>query len=241
MRKPSKFEIANLQSRLVRWFALEGRSFPWRKRSATLYQQILAEVLLQRTRAQVVARFLPKFLNYYPSWKRLATASEADLREFLQPLGLWRRRASSLLALAKAVAAKNGRFPKTRSEIESLPAVGQYICNAILLFANRRPEPLLDVNMARVIERCFGPRGLVDLRYDPQLQAVSRLVVSGPRAVIINWAILDLAALICTERLPRCIDCPLRGRCDFYKSGSIVLRTGTSRRRGLPLPGQLIG
>jgi A/G-specific adenine glycosylase len=218
MRQPSKREIGRVRARLDAWFAAKGRSFPWRKRGATLYEQIVPEVLLQRTRAEVVAGFFPRFKQRYPSWKRLARATETDLRALLRPLGLWRRRASSLLKLAQIVAANNGRFPKTRSEIESLPAVGQYICNAVLLFANRQAEPLLDVNMARVLERCFGPRRLADIRYDPQLQTISRLLVSGPRAIEINWAILDLAAMVCVERRPRCSDCPIRRQCDFYKA-----------------------
>jgi A/G-specific adenine glycosylase len=206
-----------MQALLHAWYASKGRPFPWRNRSASLYKQILTEVLLQRTRADVVAKFLPRFVRRYSSWKQLAKATEEDLREWLQPLGLWRRRASSLVKLAQVVAANNGRFPHARPDIELLPAVGQYVCNAVMLFANRQAEPLLDVNMARVLERCFGPRRLVDIRYDPQLQEVSRLMVSGPRAIELNWAILDLAAMVCTQRLPHCPECPLRHHCDFYR------------------------
>ena len=115
------------------------------------------------------------------------------------------------------MSARNGQFPKRRLEIEALPAVGQYICNAILLFSGGQAEPLLDINMARVIERCFGPRNLVDIRYDPQLQRISRLIVSGPRAIEINWAILDLAATRCRKDLPHCCSCPLRRICDFNR------------------------
>jgi A/G-specific adenine glycosylase len=217
MRKPSRHEVGHLRVRLSAWFAAKGRSFPWRKRTATLYEQIVTEVLLQRTRAEVVAAFFPRFKQRYPSWKGLARATETDLRVLLRPLGLWRRRASSLLKLARVVARNKGRFPRTRSEIEALPSVGQYICNAVLLFANRQAEPLLDVNMARVLERCFGLRRLADIRYDPELQAISRLLVSGPHAIEINWAILDLAAMVCVARLPRCSDCPIKRQCGFYK------------------------
>jgi len=217
MRRPSKHAITQMQALLVAWFASKGRPFPWRKRTATVYERIVSEVLLQRTRAEVVAKCFPRFMRRYPSWKKLAKAAEVDLRGWLQPLGLWRRRASSLVKLAQAMAAKNGRFPRSRVDIELLPAVGQYVCNAVMLFANRHAEPLLDVNMARVLERCFGPRRLADIRYDPQLQKAARLMVSGPRAIELNWAILDLAAMVCTQKLPRCPECPIRRHCDFYQ------------------------
>jgi A/G-specific adenine glycosylase len=214
MRRPSKREISLLQSNLVAWFASERRPFPWRRPNATVFERIVSEVLLQRTRAEVVARFLPQFLRSYPSWNCLAKAREKDLQKRLQPLGLWRRRASSLRRLAIAMAETNGRYPQSRAEIESLPGVGQYISNAIMLFRHGQPEPLLDVNMVRVLERCFGKRRLADIRYDSDLQEISRLVVSGPKAVEVNWAILDLASLICIQRTPRCGKCPLQKLCD---------------------------
>lgn len=200
---------------LLTWYLRHGRSFPWRRKRATLYQSVLAEVLLQRTQAATVARFFQTFLERYPSWQAIAEAEIDEIGSLLRPIGLWRRRAASLSALAKAMAAKNGRFPSTRSEIEALPGVGQYIANSILMFAHRQPEPLLDVNMARVIERLFGPRKLVDIRFDPGLQAASRVIVRGKNAVELNWAILDLAATVCTTSKPACIECPLLRFCRF--------------------------
>jgi len=113
------------------------------------------------------------------------------------------------------MADRNGKFPRKRDEIEKLPGVGQYVCNAVLLFTKEQAAPLLDVNMARVLERCFGPRKLADIRYDMELQQLSYLLVSGPKAIEINWAILDLAAKVCTRSSPHCGDCPLAKICDF--------------------------
>ena len=89
-----------MQRQLLRWFKTHGRSFPWRKRGRSVYQLVLPEILLQRTRAEVVATFLPGFLRRYRSWSSLALATETDLRTYLKPLGLWRRRASVLVLLA---------------------------------------------------------------------------------------------------------------------------------------------
>ena len=208
-----KMSIRKFQFRLLGWFGSHGRDFVWRKHQATLYHKVIAEILLQRTRADVVGRFLPQFLLRFPSWTKLALASEEDLGQYLHPLGLWRRRAASLKKLAAEMAPRNGYFPQTRVEIELLPGVGQYIANAIMLFCHGAAEPLLDVNMARVLERYFGPRTLVDIRYDPYLQNLAHAVLTATDAVSMNWAILDLAALVCTSRQPRCGDCPLTSNC----------------------------
>src|SRR5688500_1453567 len=100
MNLPPAKDVAWFQRRLLRWFKRHGRRFPWREESATVYVKILSEVLLQRTRAEVVAGFLPEFVRQFPSWDVLATATEEDLRRYLQPIGLWRRRAASLERLA---------------------------------------------------------------------------------------------------------------------------------------------
>ena len=203
------------RQRLMKWFAVHGRDFPWRASSANNYTKVVSEVLLQRTRAEVIGAFLPKFLRTYPSWRRLGRASQKELGECLKPLGLWRRRAISLHRLGREMAARNGRFPKTRDEIEDLPNVGQYIANAVLLFCHNAPEPLLDVNMARVLERFFGPRDLADIRHDPYLQFLARQVVLDDDPVLVNWALLDHATLVCKIANPLCDQCPVRSRCMY--------------------------
>jgi len=222
MRSPSRQDIVWFRRRLRSWFIKNHRSLPWRKDSASDYIKIVSEVLLQRTRAEVVAAFLPGFLKLYPSWKAIASGNPSDLRKRLKPIGLWRRRSASLESLATEMAKRRGDFPQNREEIEKLPNVGQYIANAVLLLCHGEPEPLLDVNMARVLERFFGPRKLADIRYDPYLQSLAKAVVNCRDPVLMNWAILDHATLICKIAAPRCLDCPLLSRCRFAKDNSII-------------------
>jgi A/G-specific adenine glycosylase len=208
-------QIAAFQRRLLKWYKTEHRRFPWRNSAAGIYAKVVAELLLQRTRAETVANFFPAFIKRYPSWKALAQTDENALRAYLQPIGLWRRRSQTLINLAHEMVRRRGIMPTDRTAIEALPGVGQYIANAIELFAHGTPRPLLDVNMARVLERHFGPRQLLDIRYDPYLQTLAHDVVTGPSAQVLNWAILDLAATICKIARPSCNECPLRKTCQY--------------------------
>jgi len=210
---PAPRTLAGFRRGLLGWFQENGRKFPWRKVSASNYQYIVAEVLLQRTRAETVADFFPKFIEEFPSWKKLGAVSVVRLQGYLRPIGLWRRRATSIQALARAMAKRNGRFPKNREAIEELPGIGQYIANAVLLFCHGEAQPLLDANMARVLERVFGPRHLADIRYDPYLQKLALEVVQCKEARKLNWAILDLAATTCRTNRPHCDECPLMSTC----------------------------
>jgi len=209
-------DIQLFRKTLIRWYEAFGRQFPWRRPRAPRFHQVVSEVLLQRTRAETVAAFWPTFLSRFPAWSSLATASTGEVETLLKPIGLSAQRAPRLKALATAIAARSGRFPATRDELEALPGVGQYIANAVFLFCHDKPHPLVDVNMARVLERFFGPRKLADIRYDPYLQQLAHAVVAGKISHKLNWAILDLAATVCKLRAPLCDKCPLSALCRYY-------------------------
>lgn len=213
---PAYQEIRVLIEFLLDWYAHNTRQYPWRAKTATLYQKVVAEILLQRTRADTVALFLPKFYVQFPSWKELSISDQEDLRQFLYPLGLWKQKAKTLRELANEMVSREGQFPNDYNEIRDLPGIGQYIANAIAVFNFKEPRPLLDVNMARVLERYFGPRKLADIRDDPYIQNLAYTVVlASDNFVSINFAILDLAALICKKE-PLCYQCPVKTGCKFW-------------------------
>lgn len=214
-----KRKLTSLAKDLKDWAKANGRDFPWRSSNAGTYQQVVVEVLLQRTTATAVAGCFEAFVAKYPDWSQLAAAKVEDLEEFLKPLGLWRRRAQSLLGIARYAAQNHGHFPSDPNEHRHVPAVGQYVSNAILQFQHGRAAPLLDVNMARVIERFVRPRKLADIRHDRWLQEAAHWFVRrGSQEV--NWAVLDFAALVCRARNPLCPACPVKNRCDYFKKGN---------------------
>jgi A/G-specific adenine glycosylase len=213
-------KIRWLQNYLLKWYAISGRHFPWRNKSITNYQAVIAEVLLQRTKAETVAKFYVQFIKDYPNWKSLADAKLKDLELYLMPVGLYRQRAKRLQNLAIEMVRRNGRLPQNREELESIPFMGQYIANAVELVVFNKPSPLIDVNMARVLERFFGPRKMADIRYDPELQELAYMLVKHKDAKLINWAVLDYAALVCRAQRPICTNCTHKMMCQYFHSQS---------------------
>lgn len=221
-RRIAKSKIALFQEKILVWFEGSGRHhFAWRKEGLTPYRIVIAEVLLQRTKAETIGKFYLPFLLSFPSWETIAITDIYVLEQHLKPVGLYRQRAKRLKDLALEMVRRKGHFPVEREALEQIPFLGQYIVNAIELQIFDKPSPLLDVNMARVLERYFGERQMADIRYDPYLQSLATKVVNHLRSKEVNWAILDFAAIICQARKPKCEICLLSNTCMFYKKSLI--------------------
>lgn len=211
-------KVNEFQEKLLDWYNANARRFPWRNKSITNYQAVIAEVLLQRTKAETVSKFYTDFIKNYPNWLSLAKADLSEISDYLKPIGLYNQRAGRLQKLAIEMVKRNGRLPRDRADLESIPFIGQYIANAVELVIFNQPSPLVDVNMGRVLERYFGPRQMADIRYDPYLQDLAYKIVNHAKTKELNWAILDFAALICQARRPKCEVCFLKNICQNFKN-----------------------
>jgi A/G-specific adenine glycosylase len=200
---------------LRRWYGSHGRDFAWRHWRDE-YRLAVVEVLLQRTRAEVVAEFIDDFLREFPDWESLARTPIPRLEEVLLPIGLHRRRAAALSALARAVVTG---APLT----DAAPGVGQYISRAVAVAADGARLAMVDANFVRVLHRAFAGPWMADYRFDPRLQGLAQAVVDdGWDAREVNWAILDLGSLVCKPRSPRCEECPLSGYCNYATAAAIT-------------------
>src|SRR5690606_18127586 len=183
-----------LRRRLRRWYQRNGRMLPWRDASAGAYEQVVSEVLLQRTRAETVAAILPAFLERYPSWEVLAGAEEEELEQFLVPIGLWRRRARSLLALARKLASEGFVFPSEEQELLGWPAIGPYVAAAVQIFVHDKPAALIDEGVARLLGRAYECRTRADIRADKALRGLAGEICGGRDSRGLHGGGLDAVA-----------------------------------------------
>ena len=199
---------------LIDWYGNNGREYPWRKNRAP-YKILIAEIMLQRTKADQVAPVYLSFLKEFPDSERLSQASKEEIAGYFSKLGLIRR-AGLIESLGKELLARfGGKVPKSREELMSLPSVGEYMTDAVLCFAFGEDVAVVDSNVCRIIGRIFDLKAKGEARRDPQFrQAVNKLLPSG-KAKQFNWAIIDLGASICTPRKPSCNECPVSSICHF--------------------------
>ena len=196
---------------LTRWGRRNARAYPWRE-ELPLWQALIAEVMLQRTRAEQVVPTFNQFRERYPSPAALAQASEGELAQLMKPLGLrWRGRL--LHRLAQHILRLDGALPREQAALEALPSVGPYSAAATLsLHANLRAV-LIDSNIVRVLCRLVGAAYDGETRRKPWLRDLAE-AMTPPRAHRdYNYAVLDLAALVCLPRIPKCDECPILRWC----------------------------
>lgn len=205
--------------RLLRWFRRHGRDLPWR-RTRDPYAVLVSEFMLQQTQVARVETYWPRFLARFPTVEALATARPRAVRESWEGLGYYRR-AANLHALARVVTAEHeGAIPADPAALQRLPGIGRYTAGAVASFAFERAEPAVDTNVARVLTRAFHPRARGAAGDRKLWQTAAALHTrNGRSAWAFNQAIMELGALICTARIARCGECPVRGECRTGKKG----------------------
>jgi A/G-specific adenine glycosylase len=205
--------------RLRKWSVEHRRKFPWRE-SGDPYLVLLAEVMLQRTQAAQVAGNFARLVQAFPSVESLAAVPLRELSDAMSPLGL-AKRAGTLHRMAEQIVERHdGRIPTSYSELSKLSGVGRYIASATLCFAFRQQVAIVDANVIRVFSRYFGfvPTGPKP-RDDERLWQIATILLPRGGAGEFNYTLLDLAAITCTSRHPRCTDCPLAVRCSYWLVG----------------------
>lgn len=216
--------------RLLAWYRRHRRDLPWR-RTRDPYAILVSEMMLQQTRVAVVEDRWRRFVARFPDAAALAGASEDDVLALWSGLGYYRR-ARHLQAAARAIRDRHdGRVPEEAKLLRQLPGVGAYTAAAVASIAFDRPEPLVDGNVARVLARWFRVRG--DPREGETARRLARLATElVPRrggAGDWNQALMELGALVCLPRDPRCASCPVASSCGAAIEGRPARYPGPGR------------
>jgi A/G-specific adenine glycosylase len=205
--------LRQFRRNLQRWFRLRGRDLPWR-RTRDPYAVLVSEFMLQQTQVATVIPYFHRWLERFPNFAALARAEESDLLHAWQGLGYYAR-ARNLHATAKHVTRNfGGELPADVASIAQLPGAGRYTAGAIASFAFDLPEPIVEANIARLLARLTNCQIPIDSAAGrARLWQTATGLVPRTGAGAHNSALMDLGALLCLPRQPRCGECPIRRFC----------------------------
>jgi A/G-specific adenine glycosylase len=208
MRNDDRFRFT-----LLAWFRKNGRDLPWRQ-TRDPYAILVSEFMLQQTRVAMVLPYYERWLRRFPDFPTLAKATESQVLHAWQGLGYYAR-ARNLHAAARTVTREFGsKLPANLELISALPGIGKYTAGAVATFAFNRPVPIVEANIARVLARLTNlhtPIDSSDGRNELWRRASALIPTRGARDY--NSALIDLGAVVCLPREPRCTSCPVTRFC----------------------------
>lgn len=203
---------------LLAWYEGARRDLPWR-RDRDPYRVWVSEAMLQQTRVEAVRLRYEAFLRELPDVRALAEAPEEKLLKLWEGLGYYAR-ARSMQAAAREIVRRGG-FPRSAAELRELPGFGPYTAGAVASIAFSERAAAVDGNVLRVYARLEAVEESV--RTPAARRACEAAVLSAmpPEADpgLYNQALMELGALVCLPRNPRCALCPLRENCLARREG----------------------
>lgn len=243
---PHRRNIAAIVSKLLAWFTRNARDLPWR-RTRNPYAIWVSEIMLQQTQVKTVIPYWERWMRQLPDIRALARARPEKVLKLWEGLGYYTR-ARNLHAAAQLIIAEHGgRFPDRFDQVVALPGIGRYTAGAIGSIAFNQPAPILDGNVIRVLTRLFGIKGNPrDRSVNAKLWALAEELVllaakagtpGGWECSLLNQALMELGALVCTPTQAKCPLCPIRARCVAYRTGQVeslptaVRQTASTPRR----------
>ncbi len=206
---------------LLSWYCANARRLPWREPGTDAWRILVSEVMLQQT---PVSRVLPVYESWVARWPAphaLASDSAGQAVRMWGRLG-YPRRALRLHEAAVLIDGQhNGIVPETYAELRALPGVGDYTAAAVAAFAYRRRAVVLDTNVRRVLGRVFAGVAHPNRGVTAAERRLAEQVLpdDGPTAAAWSVAAMELGAVLCTARAPRCADCPISGLCAWRRRG----------------------
>jgi A/G-specific adenine glycosylase len=203
------------------WFRENGRDLPWRRPGFTAWGTLVSEIMLQQTPVARVVPRLEQWLDRWPTPGDLAASPASEAVRAWERLG-YPRRALALHAAAVAITERHdGVVPGDVPSLLALPGIGDYTSRAVAVFAYGHRHPVVDTNVRRVLARAveglaepWAPKASRDL---PLME--SQLPDDLEEARVTNAGVMELGALVCTARSPKCDVCPLVEQCAWVLAG----------------------
>lgn len=186
--------------------------------------------MLQQTQVVTVIDYFQRWMLRFPDFQSLAEAPEADVLHAWQGLGYYSRARNLHRAAKQIVELHGGNMPDDLASIQKLPGLGRYTAGAVATFAFDQSTPIVDANIARVLARLEDLHTPVDST--PGQKALWQMAAEmqpGKRAGVFNEALMELGALICLPRQPKCSSCPVNGLCKAKDPAQLPVKKPASK------------
>jgi len=204
--------VKQIQSLLMEWGESHYDDFPWRA-ADNHFHALIAELMLQRTKAEQVLPVYNDFVELCPSLEAAKDVSESQIRAILHPLGLnWR--IDNIVELVN-VLTKKGHVPLEYDSLVKLEGVGPYVASAFLSFHASIRLSIIDSNVVRLWGRIFSLKTNTETRRKKWFKQLADEMMPHENFKAFNYSLLDFTRAICKPK-PDCTTCPIKKYCNYY-------------------------
>jgi A/G-specific adenine glycosylase len=222
--------MPDLATPLEEWFRENARDLPWRRPGFGAWGVLVSEFMLQQTPVSRVIPHLEAWLHRWPSPASLAADAPAEAVRQWANLGYPRRALWLHRAAVEIRDRHDGVVPRDVDRLLALTGIGDYTARAVAVFAYGDRHPVVDTNTRRVLARAVAARSQPGPPSRRDLDAMAAMLPRDrERAAVVNAAVMELGAVVCTARIPRCDACPIAAHCAWRAAG--YPDTGDERRR----------
>ena len=222
-----------LTKKILNWYDLNKRSLPWRSNLSSQkkqYYTLISEFMLQQTQVTTVIPYFNRFIKHIPSFDYLAKVQNSKLLKLWEGLGYYSR-ARNLKKTAKIILKNfDGKLPSNFNDLLTLPGIGNYTASAILAIAFNKSYIPLDGNIERVLKRYLYLKKDKEIQKDNLIKKKSIFGVSS-RSSDYAQALMELGAMICKPKNPKCSECPISRGCKSYKKKDFGLVKVTKKNK----------
>lgn len=209
---------ASFTKNILQWYKKNARALPWRQ-TRDPYKIWISEIMLQQTTVAAVIPYYQRWVAHFPTVKDVAKTPVQKILKIWQGLGYYSRARNIHKSAQLILAEHKGRIPKDPQVLKRLPGFGPYTVGAVLSIAYDLRQPIVDANVRRVAMRQMAIEGLADTSQDKKILEFLDDVMPAKGNNIFNQALMELGALVCRNREPLCMLCPVRQNCRAYAQG----------------------
>ncbi len=216
--------MTKLQHKILAWFQENARELPWRK-TYDPYHVWISEIMLQQTQMDRAVAYFNRWISRFPDIVSITRASEEEVLKLWEGLGYYSRARNIVKSAHILLAEYNGKLPADFDLLLKLPGLGKYTAGAIMSIAFNKEYPLVDANIERVFARLFNlAKPVKDTKINVFIWQKTRELLPEGRAREFNQALMELGALVCIAKNPRCKICPIRTDCLAFSLDLIAER-----------------
>ncbi len=183
------------------------------------FRVLISTVLSHRTKDPTTAKASSRLFAKYRNARELSKGDSRTIARLIKPVGFYRTKARTVKRLAKIILESyDGRVPDQVEELLKLPSVGRKTANCVLVYGFKKPAIPVDTHVHRIFNRL----GIVKTLTPDETEAGLVSTVARRDWLPLNEVFVKFGQTVCKPIGPKCPQCPLNDRCEYYREKVLV-------------------